>query len=211
MRNIGALLVALILLISSFDSAALGETFKTVQFVWTVWTGSQYQPSHVLESVMPADFDVVDRQNSATGLYYGPLNEVEELERAGHYEVPKLTKGAFQRTTSSAIPGSREAKEKPFYNSKTGAFLFETEPSEIFKRFPNADIEVISLRRADTPHFPILISEIRMGSHKSRTVHIALTDSENGVVARIEYFAPENPTPDNIEIWNQFVADLREK
>ena len=203
--------VALVLLFFSISGVAFCEQFKPVQFVWTVWTGSKYQPSRVLESVMPVDFEVIDRQNSATGLYYGPLSEVEELEHAGQYKVPKLTRGVFQRTTVSAIPGSSEAKENPFYNSGNGTFRVETELSNLLKGFANANIQVITLRRADTRNFPILISEIRMGNRTSRVVHVALTDSENGAVARIEYFAPEKPTSESVEIWNQFVAKLREK
>ena len=205
-----ARLAALLLLLSSFSGAAFSEQFKSVQFVWTVWTGSEYRHSQVLESVMPVAFEVVDPQNSATGLYYGTPNEVEELERAGNYKIPRLTRGVFQRTTVSAIAGSSEAKGHPFYDSRTGTFRFETELSDLLKRFPNADIQVIALRRADTRHFPILISEIRMGSHTSRVVHVALPDSENSIVARLEYFAPEKPTVESVEIWNQFVANLHE-
>ena len=76
--------------------------------------------------------------------------------------------------------------------------------------YSKADFEM-SMRRADTRHFPILISEVRLGLRQLNVVYIALPDDANGTVAQIAYHMPEKPSPEHLRVWNTFVSKLREK
>jgi len=190
---------------------ALGDQFKPLQFVWRIWTGSTYQVTPVLESIVPIDFELVDRHSDAAGLYYGVPSEVTELERAGQYEIPKLAKGVFQSTYARQIPGTKEAKENPLFDLKSGRFAVEKHVRDIREAYSKADFEIITMRRADTPHFPILITEVRLGHRQLNVVYIALTDDANGTIAQIAYHMPEKPSIDNFQIWNRFLSGLREK
>ena len=191
---------------------ALGDQYKPVLFAWRIWTGSTHQVTPVLESTMPIDFELINRRNQASGLYYGVPSEVAALER----ERPdELRRGVFQSTYSRQIPGTPEAAKNPLFDLKTGRFAFENgiEKDLRAKRemYPEVDFEIITIRRADTPHFPILITEWRVGRRQFRAVHIALTGDVNGTIAKIEYHMPEKPSTDNLEIWNRFISGLRDK
>ena len=185
---------------------AVSDEFKSIQFVWRAWTGATYKVTPVLESMMPIDFELINRRSDTVGIYYGVPSDVAELEREGS----RLGKGVFQSTYTRQIPGTTEAKENPLFDSKTGQFAVEKHARAAREMYSKADFEM-SMRRADTRHFPILISEVRLGLRQLNVVYIALPDDADGTVAQIAYHMPEKPSPEHLRVWNTFVSKLREK
>ena len=185
---------------------ALSDEFKSVQFVWRAWTGSTYKVTPVLESMMPIDFELINRRSDTVGIYYGVPSDVAELEREGS----RLRKGVFQSTYTRQIPGTTEAKENPLFDLKTGQFAVEKHARAAREMYSKTDFEM-SMRRADTRHFPILISEVRLGLRQLNVVYIALTGDVNGTIAQIAYHMPEKPSAEHLRVWNTFVSKLREK
>ena len=185
---------------------AVSDEFKSVQFVWRAWTGATYKVTPVLESMMPIDFELINRRSDTVGIYYGVPSDVAELEREGS----RLGKGVFQNTYTRQIPGTTEAKENPLFDSKTGQFAVEKHARAAREMYSKADFEM-SMRRADTRHFPILISEVRLGLRQLNVVYIALTGDVNGTIAQIAYHMPEKPSAEHLRVWNTFVSKLREK
>ena len=56
---------------------ALSDEFKSVQFVWRVWTGSTYQATPVLESMMPIEtFSAESAQRWALDLAWSLWTEL---------------------------------------------------------------------------------------------------------------------------------------
>jgi hypothetical protein len=205
MKTIRALLVVGLLLVLC-AGLARGDGFKAIKFSWLAHTGTGYQKTRELESIMPVDFQLIDRHNEASGLYYGIPRDVEELEHMGS----GLQKGVFQSTWMRQIPGTEEARKDPMFDSETGLFIFEKHASEILEMYSPAGVKVtIKMRRADTPHFPILISETQ--GLRQLVVYIALKDDINATIARIEYHLPERPTKEHLQIWDAFVSNLRER
>src|SRR6266487_6831901 len=69
---------------------ALSDEFKSVQFVWRAWTGATYKVTPVLESMMPIDFELINRRSDTVGIYYGVPSDVAELEREGDRKSTRL-------------------------------------------------------------------------------------------------------------------------
>lgn len=189
--------VILFLCVSQMASAQVA--FVRKHFV-EVGTGTQPSKEEVARFpfylTLPADFVSLKSDVPGVGMLIGKKEEVDVI--LATRKPSPIEVGIFRVTISMNAA----------FDIAKGRFSDEDTSPETKEKMAAAGVIVVRQQRVDTNGLPMLETVVDTPVRKGRTLHIAIPNSGGRVVVIAYYESAKNAQLDS-EIWNKFIAGLR--